>query len=49
MKGEHSLTLRRVRKIYVHLPALKGKDKNFILEQATKAQRGNRSIALLFL
>ena len=49
MKGERSLTLRRVLKISVHLPALKGKDKKFVLEQATKAQRRSRSIALLFL
>jgi len=47
IKGEPSLTLRCVLKISVHLPALKGKTKMFILEQVTKAQRG--SIALLFL
>jgi hypothetical protein len=39
---EHSLALRLALKISVHLPALKGKDKNFILEQATKAQRGSK-------
>jgi hypothetical protein len=49
MKGERSLTLRRVLKISVHLNALKDKAKNFILEQATKAQRWSRGIALLFL
>jgi len=40
MKGDRSLTLRHVLKISVHLPALRGKANKFVLEQATKAQRG---------
>ena len=48
MKGKLSPTLRLVLKISVHLTALKGKAKKFILEQVTKAQRWSRGIALLF-
>jgi hypothetical protein len=42
MKGELSLTLRRVLKMSDRLPTLKGKAKKFILERATEAQKGSR-------